>query len=217
MARSKYEQKVAEHIAAVVAKHQIEDVLHFTRLDCLLSILKVGLRTRSELTAEGMRFTSPRRDGEEGAVSVSISTYYPKMFDSKRRDARNSPFAILVLHPSVLWDHPSLFYRYSVLSSDTAWERGVRHGGWALQTLFDDDGAGLRKTHNLPCNFPTFSESEVQVMSPIHPSYIKGVWVETPAQREELRAVFDSQDRHECVVVDRPFVPRIDGKQYAWG
>jgi hypothetical protein len=50
MARKKtYGEIIAEHIAAVVEDRQIEQVLHFTRLENLPCILEHGLQTRSEL------------------------------------------------------------------------------------------------------------------------------------------------------------------------
>lgn len=213
----KYEQKIADHIAQVVAARRIEDVLHFTRLEYLPSILKHGLRARSELEGQGMAFKSPRRDGEDSAVSVSLSCYYPRMFMSKRADAPNTPFAILVLHASLLWEHPCLFYRYSVLSRDTAYENQQRHGGWALQKLFDDNGLGFRARHNLPHDFPTFAESEVQVLSPIHSSYIRGVWVETSENGDAVRQFLLSEGRSDCGIHVQPFSPRFGNGAYEWG
>jgi hypothetical protein len=50
MARKKtYEEKIADHITAVVEDRKIEDVLHFTRLENLPGILEHGVHDRSFL------------------------------------------------------------------------------------------------------------------------------------------------------------------------
>lgn len=228
MARKKdYGEIIAEHIAEVVEVRQIEDVLHFTRLENLLGILEHGLRTRSELMNAGFKVyasDADRLDEEDDAVSVSISCYYPRMFEAKRYRAGDKPWAILILHPSLLWNYHCLFFRQGAATNATKCESGKRYGGFALEKLFGDCSllmdpkeTGFRAEYGLPPSWPTFADSEVQVMSPIHPGYIRGAWVETPEQGEFVRAAFNAAGREECEVVVEPFEPRICRKPYYWG
>lgn len=113
MSRKKdYGEIIAEHIAKIVEVRKIEHVLHFTRLENLPYILEFGLRSRSELV--GTEFgvypsDLDRLDQKDDAVSVSISCYYPRMFDAKRHRAGRFPWAILILQPSILWKYHCLF------------------------------------------------------------------------------------------------------------
>lgn len=227
MARKKdYGEIIAEHIAKIVEVRKIEHVLHFTRLENLPYILEFGLRSRSELV--GTEFgvypsDLDRLDQKDDAVSVSISCYYPRMFDAKRHRAGRCSWAILILQPSILWKYHCLFYRHGVPTNATKYESGKRYGGFALEKLFEDypsakdASLSFRAAHGLPQSWPTFPDSEVQVMSPIHPSFIMGAWVETSVHGEFVSAAFEEAGRDDCEVVVHPFEPRLWHKPYFWG
>ncbi|MCT2580914.1 DUF4433 domain-containing protein [Mesorhizobium sp. P16.1] len=228
MARRKdYGEIIAEHIAAIVEARQIEDVLHFTRLENLPGILEHGLRTRSELVSADFPVyasDADRLDKEDDAVSVSISCYYPRMFEAKRYRSGDKPWAILILHPNLLWNYHCLFFRKGAATNATKYENGKRYGGYALEKLFDDcsllmdpNKTGFRAEYGLLPSWPTFSDSEVQVMSPIHPGYIRGAWVEKPEHGEFVREVFKAAGREDGGIVIQTFEPRICRKPYYWG
>jgi hypothetical protein len=226
-----YWEIIADHIAAIVKRREIEEVLHFTPLVHLPRILEHGLLSRSELQNVDydvyVSEANGRRDGEDGAVSVSISCYYPKMFDARRYRAGGMiPFVILVLRPSLLWNYPCRFYGKGVTTNAMKYERGKRNGGYALEKLFEDfpvpmmdnpAGKSFRDEYGLPPSWPTFADSEVQVMNSIDPNVIIGAWVETPEHREFAQAAFNSAGRKECKVVVQSFGPRICRKPYSWG
>lgn len=226
MARKKdYWELIAQHIAAVVESRKIEDVLHFTRLENLPSILEHGLQSRLELRDadhHALASDATRLDKEDGAISVSISCFYPKMFSAKRYRAGHKPWVILVLHPSLLWNLQCRFYRNGAATNATKHQSGKMYGGFALQKLFEDcpstsERTTLRKEYDLQPSWPTYPDSEVQVMNPIHPHYIVGAWVETPANAEYVQVLFENAGRNECVVVVRPFTARISREPHCWG
>lgn len=228
MARKKtYEEKIAEHIAAVVAERHIEEVLHFTKLENLPGILEHGLGSRTDLINAGLGYSpsdGDRLDGKDDAISVSVSCYSPRMFEAKRKRGGNTPWTILVLDPSVLCDHPCRFFRQGAPTSATKYKHGKRNGGYALEKLFeeasfsaDPNEMGLRAKHDLPQSWPTFSDAEVQVMNPIDPGYICGVLVETSEHEDCVKEVFKSAGRDDCEVKVHPFEPRITSTPYRWG
>lgn len=228
MTRKKnYWETIAEHIAEVVGAQQIENVLHFSRLENLPGILEHGLLSRSVLrNADYGVYVSDagRLDKEDDAISVSISCYYPKMFEAKRHRSGDEPWVILVLHPSLLWNYPCRFHRNGAATNATKYGSSTTYGGFALKTLFDDFSlstdstkTSFRAEYGLPISWPTFSDSEVQVMSPIHPDYVMGAWIETPEHDEFVQAAFATKGRKECKVVVQPFSPRICRKPYCWG
>ncbi len=225
--RKTYWEKIADHIAAVASDQGVEHVLHFTLLENLSGILQHGLHSRSVLQhADYDVFASDadRLDGQDEAISVSISCYYPKMFDAKRHRSGGARWMILFLEPSLLWNYHCLFYRHGAVTNATKYEHGKRYGGFALERLFadcsmsmDERGTGFRAANGLPSGWPTFPDAEVQVMDPIHPDYLLGAWVETQEDHDQVREVLTTFGRDDCDVVVHPFEPRICRKPYFWG
>lgn len=220
---SSYWDKVSNSIRQVVHERQIEYLLHFTRLEYLPTILEYGIRTTEEVREAGAEIPRPL-NGREDTVSASISSYYPKFFWSRREDAGNEPFVILLLYPDLLWEEYCEFYRRSAARSSTVYEVGKRFGGFALERLFDDlspsgdgIGTGFRAKHCLPACVPTFADAEVQFVRPIDPRYIQGAWVETDEHADLVHSVFLAAGRKDYRLEVQPFKPRIDQPPYQWG
>jgi hypothetical protein len=215
----------------VVDDRCIKNVIHFTRLSNLQSILLHGLLSRFDLLQANISKNSTmsdvdRLDENDHAISGSVSCFYPYMFDAKRHRSGNAPWVILALNPSLLWELNCHFYAHSVLSRDTKYERGIgrRNSGYAFESLFHDhrisvDGGKpwYRETAGLPPSFPTHPDSEVQVFDPIHPKYLQGAWVETTQDEAEVLRVLETFGINDFEVWVEPFKPRHKYQQIEWG
>ena len=224
--KNDYGSRMADHIAAIVEQRRIEHILHFTRLENLPHILRHGLLSRSDLADADFNVhpsDADRLDQRDDAISVSISCYAPAMFDAKRHRAGNTPWAVLILQPELLWRNHCLFFRRGAATNASKHERAKRYGGYALEKLFADlplpanPKVSFRAEFGLPPSWPTHSDAEVQVMAPIDPRHIVGVWVERAEEEAFVRAAFDDAGREDYETIARPFAARLSRKPYYWG
>ncbi len=226
-----YREKVAVHIADLVNQRAIEDVIHFTQLSNLPGILQYGLLSRFDLqrtdvSHDALTSDAVRLDDNEVAVSVSVSCFYPNMFDAKRHRSGGKPWVILGLNPSLLWELNCLFFAHSAASSNTKYERhvGARNSDDAFERLFQDHAISqderipsYRETRGLPISFPTYPDSEVQVLQPIHAGYLQGVWVESSDDEAKVLRMLEDFGRVDCEIFVAPFKPRHSYQQTRWG
>lgn len=229
--RKTYSEKVVDHIAKVAIDQRVHHILHFTQLANLSGILNHGLLSRSTLRQANLGYNVfvsdvDRLDNNENAISVSVSYFYPEMFDAKRYRSGKASWMILGLDPSLLWKLRCFFFARGSATNATKYERGAgsRDSGFAFARLFEDftiskDGCAqsFRETNDLPPSCPTYPDAEVQVMESIRPDFIKGVWVEKPGDADKVEELLETFGRAECEVVVSPFKARIARSQYSWG
>lgn len=220
--RKTYQEKISDHIANVVDARCIKNVIHFTRLSNLRGIVQHGLLSRFDLLQADVLQKSntsdvDRLDHNDHAISVSVSCFYPYMFNAKRHRSGSAPWMILGLNPSLLWELNCHFFAHSVVSRDTKYERGIgrRNSGYAFESLFQDHR--YREAAGLPLSFPTHPDSEVQVFDPIDPQYLQRVWVETTQDKEEVIRVLQDFERGSLEVWVEPFKPRHSHQLTTWG
>lgn len=224
--RKTYQEKISDHIASVVDARCIKNVIHFTRLSNLRSILQHGLLSRFDLLQADVLQKSTasdvnRLDENDHAISVSVSCFYPDMFNAKRHRSGNAPWVVLGLNPSLLWELNCHFFAHSVVSRETKYERGIsrRDSGFAFESLFQapSNKPTYRGTAGLPLSFPTHPDSEVQVFDPIRPQYLQRAWVETTQDKEEVMRALQAFGRGDFEVWVEPFKPRHSYHLTKWG
>lgn len=168
-------------IEEICRAFKIKQLVHFTHIHNLYSILQHGLLGRTQLERMSLdkkpRYNDELRlDGQPQAICLSISFPNYKMFNIYSRDNR-SDWVVLLIKIPVLWEMDCKFY-YDNAASNIARQSeisGDRKHPSALKQMFEDYGSFQRHTFNLPDNFTTNPQAEVLVLNPIPSQYIQGV------------------------------------------
>lgn len=205
----------AEAIRYICQQRGIQDLIHFTQIQNLASILHKGLLSRRELDSSPdisyISNDSLRIDGRMGAISLSISFPNYKIFYLSSKDHPDG-WVILLLDAAILWELDCAFCQENAASNHVRHiplnERGKAS---ALEGMFLDYSTVQRKGLNLPDNYPTHPQAEVLVLEAIQPKYIKTVHFRTLKAQQDWQKQFSSMGSQPCVCCDtRFFAPRKD-------
>lgn len=168
----------------------ISSILHFTRVDNLESIARLGICSVSTMRERRVRYLhndDMRLDGRLNGISLSITHPNSLMF-YKYRMASSSKWAILELAPAVIIDHDCRFCFTNAASSQ-------------IRALSDEELTGISAFERMfdgavKANCPTDVQAEVLCLADIPTSYIKTVYVENSwyqRQIEKLNLPFPVQ------------------------
>lgn len=177
-------------IRDICEKRKIKELVHFTRLDNLYSILKFGLLGREDLSKdwrirEYVFNDELRLDKHPNAVCLSIGFPNYKMFYRYRKDNKGVDWVVLSLRPEILWELDCAFYNNNAASSEMQSEPlSVHKKAESLERLYQDYGKKKRPA-GLPLSFPTNPQAEVLVFEKILPSYITRVYFNSKKVRED--------------------------------
>lgn len=177
-------------IRTIARERGISQLLHFTLLENLPSIVEHGLLSRAELLRrklDAYAVDEFRLDGRLEGLSLSIERPNWPMLKSMRARSRGSQWVCLGLYADLLWTHACRFCWQNASSGTMRDHRGWCGGPWAFDRMFD--GSIEERTERAPCE-PTFEDAEVQVLEPIAPTHIFGALVATPAAARRVDAIF---------------------------
>lgn len=153
----------------------IKELIHFTELKNVKSILDIGLNSKdynSELHKKHKINDINRFDYRTHMISLSVSHPNYKMFYKYRQQNKNSNWAVLIIEPDVLWEIHCLFCKKNAASIDiSSAEDKELMSLKGLKSMFSEDNF-------LPSNFTTDSQAEVLVWEHIPIKYIKSVVVQ---------------------------------------
>ncbi len=192
----------AQQIQAIAAARAIPFLVHFTRVENLNSIIAHGLLPRTEIAAQGVQAIindQQRWDGRLGGISTSIGFPNGQMLWKLRNDEPGSEWVQLVIRPSVLWTHDTLFCRHNAADGRISClpDATLRHPD-ALGGLFEEiEGHQSRADQGLKLYDPTDVQAEALVLEPISADLIDGVVFHTKASRDQNAAIIEPR---------RPFV-----------
>lgn len=205
-------------IRKLIEDREITSLLHFTRLDNLLQIVKAGIVPRAFLTDNFVSNDSARLDGEPEASCLSVSyPNYRMLFKHRSHNAVGS-WALIFLDTAILMAKPCLFFPENAASHKQSDEkkRSIEEfmGHRGLCNMFRESQNGrARKDLGLPDKFTTHPEAEVLVYGVIEPKLILGIHL-----MEHMKP-WANRHRDEMAGVtvrfnDLFFKPRLDYKHW---
>lgn len=117
----KYQDSVSKNNIRIMCEdRQIENLIHFTKVENLSGIFNLGLMSKEYMDQIGQSFSfndHERVDGQLNAISLSISFPNYKMFYKYRMQDRAQRWAVILLSPSVLWEEDCLFSKHNAADS----------------------------------------------------------------------------------------------------
>ena len=168
---------------------QVPYLLHFTRATNLPSIMARGLYPigrAHEIGAVPAINDQYRFDGHRNSTSVSIGFPNCQMLYKYRMADAAVDWAILVLHPSILWAKNCAFCRHNAADGRISGQP-LPHlmTPQAFTGMYDEiEGLSTREEQKLKTFDPTDVQAEVLVFDVIEPQYIVAVIFEKATVRD---------------------------------
>jgi hypothetical protein len=181
----------------------IQYLVHFTRASNLPSILRHGLFPRARAAEIGIApeiNDRHRLDGHLNATSLSIAFPNYRMFYRLRNENPGVPWAVLAIHPAVLWLKDCAFCRHNAadarISNQPASTLSTRE---SFAGMFQEiEGLESRQAQNLHPSDPTDGQAEVLVFDVIEPTLILGVAYSDAANRDAYQAIAGNRQVIVC-------------------
>lgn len=177
---------------------EIPFLVHFTRAVNLPSIMAHGLYPigrANEISATPQINDEFRLDGYLNSTSVSIGFPNCQMFYKLRMDEPQVDWAILALHPSILWIKDCAYCCHNAadarISSQPLLDLKTLQ---AFMGMYDEiDGVLSREQQRLKAFDPTDVQAEVLVFDVIEPPYILGAIFEQESVRNSYLPHFNGR------------------------
>jgi ssDNA thymidine ADP-ribosyltransferase, DarT len=176
-----HQTEEANSIREFIATRNIPYLVHFTRIENVMSILKNGITPRASLVS-GFHFNDEMRlDRFSESTSFSISFPNWQMFYRCRCAERNrgANWVVLAISTEALLTHPCLFFPTNAASrcfQDEGHEAfSTRMGITGLNSMFPDDPPGVREARGLPDKTTTDPQAEILVFDRVPPEQIGAI------------------------------------------
>lgn len=170
----------------------IRELLHFTRIENLQSIISRGLLNRNIISHKRTTeiFNDELRLDGTGAVCVSIGFPNYKMFYRLRAANPDAQWIIFSIHPSALWELRCAFCAANAASNFvTSQPLANRMTFAAFQSMYDDFGIVKRVNLRIPDAWPTNPQAEVLFLDGIPRNYLMGAYTENTTVRDRLNGM----------------------------
>lgn len=181
-------------LQTIVARRDITNIYHFTKISNLQSILKNGILPRNFLEYNEINFSfndQVRADNRVDCSYFSISHPNYKMFYPCRLNDPSSDWAVLSFNPSIIWEKNALFYPTNAASNTERFRPENEHQGIvALEAMFAErEGLPTRIIRELKNNEPSDVQAEVMIEGSIEPKYITNVFIDELTKIKNLDSI----------------------------
>lgn len=187
-------------IVDFLRERSVRNLVHFTHIDNLTSIMKQGILPRSLVAEKGIVSDDMRLDGNEeyGCFSLTYPNYL--MLYQKRK---KSPGQYIVLMIDIealsgIKEEGILFFPGNAARSDLRGKGG--HGTTAIEAMFADnifsrDGIRIRREEQrLESQYTTDPQAEVQIKSAVPAKYIRAIYVENDETKNKVKSLVGGAD-----------------------
>lgn len=169
-------QDSKERIRDICRERNITELIHFTKVQNVRSILDIGLNSKDyngEIAKKHRVNDSGRFDYRTNMISLSVSYPNDKMFYKYRQIDTSQKWAVLSISPSVLWELECLFCPTNAANASisSASDESL-YGFQAFERLF------FQQTNKSRLCYPYDSQAEVLVNNHIPSHYIQSMIVE---------------------------------------
>lgn len=185
-------------IRQIAIERKLPQLVHFTAISNLVSILKHGIVPLSEVEASGIKSTVNdilRLDSRRHATSTSIAFPNASMFWKYRQENPSAGWVVLGIDPSIIWTRQCYFCKHN--AADRRISRLPAEGLMtpkAFAEMFDElDGELTRDRQNLMPFDPTDPQAEVMVLGVIPPEMITTIVFNDPALAAEYSSAVEGR------------------------
>ena len=222
-------QRYNQDVYNMLIERGVKNLVHFTKLQNLESILKHGI-----IPVQGLKYFeidySPsdldRWDGMEDGISFSVSYPNYRTFFRKWKNT-DEPYVVLIIGiEAIKTIKPDNIAYFPSNAASSLYSRSFEQyrGLDAAQLMFAPNNRFTRAQQNIPDSFPTDPQAEVFIKGKIHTSYIKEIHLnsneyevsydvsETYKTIQTILSRFDLQC--ECKKSNTYFRPRIDYERW---
>ncbi|MDF2065094.1 DarT ssDNA thymidine ADP-ribosyltransferase family protein [Bacillus sp. Cr_A10] len=180
-----------------VEQRGIKYLVHFTRIENVVSIFNNGLVPVDTLRQGGMSFSHNddyRMDNCEDANCLSIQFPNYRMFFKYRNENPGVDWVVLGIKKEVLWEKDCAFCIENAASNNvTSTLLKKRKGVEAFNRLYNEyPGKPTRTDLGIKPNLPTHPQAEALVFDVIEPEYIWGVAFESLYQKKKYASLIPS-------------------------
>lgn len=171
------EAETKRGLIEAVLSHGVEELIHFTRIENLSSILSAGLQSRFKLQEANQYFLvndTLRLDNRLNGISLSITHPNQSMFYKYRMASRSNNWCVIILNPNILLELSCLYCKHNAADSRISrLNDDFLSNKESFLSMFSHEDRNV----SLPKNHTTDVQAEVLCLNDIPVEYIDRIAV----------------------------------------